>query len=180
MSKNLNKATADIPSNDLQIWFLLQLKPNCAQIAMRNLGRQEFETFLPMEIVTKVIRGKLTETRRPLFPGYMFISFDPGQGLWRSINATFGVIKLVSFGKAPAVVPSALVQSLQQRCSPHGTILPPDDLMPGDQVRVQTGPFASLAAEVLAIQPDQRVWVLMDLLGGQSKVAVSAEQLRRA
>ena len=30
-------------------WFLAQLKPNCANIADRNLKRQGFQTFLPVE-----------------------------------------------------------------------------------------------------------------------------------
>ena len=44
--------------------------------------------------------------------------------------------------------------------------------------RVTTGPFANFVAEVEKIAPDRRVWVLMEIMGGQKRVAVGAEQLR--
>lgn len=40
------------------------------------------------------------------------------------------------------------------------------------------GAFASFAAEVQSIEPDRRVWVLMDIMGGQTRVKVRADQLK--
>lgn len=160
-------------------WFLLQCKPNSAQIAKRNLERQGFKTFLPLEPVSKRVRGRYVDTTRLLFPGYMFVAVTAGGGHWRSIDGTYGVSKLVSFGNEPAVVPHDLITALQASCGSDGTLLPPETLRQGDLVGVQTGPFANLAAEVLSVTPDQRVWVLMDMLGGKTKVALHANQLRR-
>lgn len=159
-------------------WFLAQIKPNCATIANRNLQRQGFETFLPMEEETRQRNGKFVTTKRPLFPGYIFVAFDANHGLWRSVNSTYGVTKLVSFGKDPAQVPYELVSQLRQRCDESGALLPPESLTPGDQVTLTKGPFAHFVAEVEKIDPDQRVWVLMDVMGGQTRVAVGADQLR--
>ena len=80
-------------------WFLAQIKPNCATIANRNLRRQGFETFLPMEEETRQRSGKFVTTKRPLFPGYIFVAFDANRGHLRSVNSTYGITKLVSFGK---------------------------------------------------------------------------------
>ena len=41
-----------------------------------------------------------------------------------------------------------------------------------------TGPFADFVAEVENIAPDRRVWVLMEIMGGKTRVAVGADQLR--
>ena len=57
-------------------WFLAQLKPNCANIADKNLKRQGFQTFLPMEEETRQRNGKFVTAMRPLFPGYIFVTFD--------------------------------------------------------------------------------------------------------
>jgi hypothetical protein len=57
-------------------------------------------------------------------------------------------------------------------------LLPPRLLKPGDQVRVAAGPFAQFVAEIETIAPDRRVWVLMEIMGGQTRVAVKADQLR--
>ena len=57
-------------------WFLAQFKPNCANIADKNLKRQGFQTFLPMEEETRKRNGKFVTAMRPLFPGYIFVTFD--------------------------------------------------------------------------------------------------------
>lgn len=159
-------------------WFLAQLKPNSARIAERNLNRQGFATFLPLEDMTQKRGGKFVTIPKPLFPGYIIVAFDAGRGLWRKINSTQGVTKLVSFGREPAPVPLDLVSQLMLRCDSTGKLLPPKLLKPGDQVAITKGPFANFIAEVERIAPDRRVWVLMDIMGGQTHVAVGAEQLR--
>jgi transcriptional antiterminator RfaH len=45
-------------------------------------------------------------------------------------------------------------------------------------VALTTGPFADFVAEVENIAPDRRVWVLMEIMGGKTRVAVGADQLR--
>ena len=57
-------------------------------------------------------------------------------------------------------------------------MLPPKLLKLGDQVALNTGPFANFVAEVENIAPDRRVWVLMEIMSGQARVAVGADQLR--
>ena len=40
------------------------------------------------------------------------------------------------------------------------------------------GPFTGFVATIETIAPDRRVWVLIEIMGGQTRVAVSAEHLR--
>ena len=40
------------------------------------------------------------------------------------------------------------------------------------------GPFTGFVATIETIAPDRRVWVLIEIMGGETRVAVSAEQLR--
>lgn len=159
-------------------WFLAQLKPNSAAIADKNLKRQGFKTFLPQEERTRRRGGKFVASLQPLFPGYIFVAFDVSQGSSRTVNSTYGITRLVSFGKKPAVVPLDLVSQLMLRCDTNGKLLPPKLLEPGDLVTLTKGPFANFVAEVETIAPDRRVWVLMDIMGGQSRVAVTSDQLR--
>jgi len=159
-------------------WFLAQLKPNCWNIADRNLKRQGFKTFLPMAEETRQRNGKFVTAMHPLFPGYIFVAFDPTHGFWRAIHSTYGVTRLVSFGKEPAPVPTDLVSQLKFRCDESDRLLPQMDLKPGDQVRLTTGPFANFVAEIESIEPDRRVWVLMEIMGGEKRVAVNPGQLR--
>ena len=80
-------------------WFILQFKPNSHLLAKRNLHRQGFESFIPMLEITKHKYNRYVSELRPLFPGYMFVAFNPESGPWRQINCTTGVSKLVCFGR---------------------------------------------------------------------------------
>ena len=148
-------------------WFLAQLKPNCANIADRNLKRQGFDTFLPMEEATGRRNGKFVTAMRPLFPGYIFVAFDVALGSWRAVNSTYGITRLVSFGREPRAVPPDLISELMRRCDAAGKLLPTNCLRPGDRVTLTKGPFVDFVAEVERIAPDQRVWVLLDIMGGR-------------
>lgn len=161
-------------------WFLAQLKPNCAQVAVRNLARQGFETFLPLEEVTRRARSKFVTAAQPMFPGYVFVAFDIAQGGWRAINGTYGITRLVSFGKEPAPVPTQIVRTLMERCDADGNFAASRPLAPGDQVAMPRGPFVDFVGEVEKLAPDARVWVLLDLMGGKMRVSVPAEELRLA
>ncbi len=160
-------------------WFAAQCRPNSAQIALRNLARQGFPTFFPQEDGTRRSRGRFVPVLKPLFPGYLFVRFDPAEGHWRAINSTQGLTRLVSFGTAPAPVPEALVSGLMQRCDASGKLQPPPTLAPGDTVQVTTGPFADFVARVETLGADERIWVLFDLMGRQTRAAVPSAQLRK-
>lgn len=159
-------------------WFLAQLKPNCANVAKKNLMRQGFRTFLPFQEETRQRNGKFINVMQPLFPGYIFVAFDIGSGFWRKINSTHGVTSLVSFGTLPKAVPHELISQLVRRCDTQGKLMSPSFLKPGDRVKLTRGPFANFVAEVENIAPDRRIWVLMEIMGGQTRVAVEVDQLQ--
>ncbi|OOY11910.1 transcriptional activator RfaH [Thioclava marina] len=159
-------------------WFLAQLKPNSAAIAQTHLERQGFTTFLPREVRTIRRAGRFERARRPLFPGYLFVSFDPARGLWRKINATRGVSRLVSFGAEPRQVPSGLISELVAQCDTEACLQSEASFSAGDTVRVASGPFTDLVGRIAEIDPDARIWVLLDFMGGERRIAVDPKALR--
>ncbi len=164
--------------DDGSTWFLAQLKPNCAKVAERNLTRQGFRTFLPVEEVTRRSRSTFVTAETPLFPGYIFVAFDVEKGGWRAINSTHGVAHLISFGAAPTPVPRDAFAALVQRCDGQGKLIPSPPLQSGDRVIMPCGPFAEFVATVDKIEPDRRVWILLDMMGGKTRVAVPSDQVR--
>ena len=159
-------------------WYLIQFKPNSHRLAVRNLHRQGFETFLPMQEITRRKASRFISDLKPLFPGYMFVSVKSELAPWRTINSTIGVSKLVSFEGKPKPLPLQLISSLMLRCDASGSLLPPKSLSAGDSVEMLNGPFASFIAAVDTIDPEQRIWVLMDFMGQKTRIQMSADQLQ--
>ena len=164
-------------SNILKNWFLLQFKPNAHKLAERNLHRQGFETFLPLQEITDRKKTSFINNLKPLFPGYMFVAFDIQDAPWRKINNTKGVSKLVSFNDYPEPVPIDLISGLILRCNESGKILPPKQLNKGDEVQLLNGPFANFITTVEEIDAQQRVWVLMKFMGRSTRISVNIEGL---
>ena len=161
-------------------WYLIQLKPNSHQIAARNLIRQGFEIFLPLQEVTKRKEAKFANVLRPLFPGYMFVSFDPESAPWRKINSTLGVARLVGFGVDPAIVPLQFITDLKNRCDANGKIIVSQSLCSGDDVFLLSGPFANFVATVEQIDPEKRVWLLLNFMEKTMRIQAKPEQLALA
>lgn len=162
------------------IWFLAQLKPNCARIAVRNLERQGFRTFLPLHQQTIRRDTRFANRTQPLFPGYLFVAVDAADGGWSAINGTQGVTRLVGFGNRPAQVPNGLVDAMLARCGADGLLRPEVAVKAGDEVVMTGGAFADFVGRVEHVDADQRVWVLLDVLGRTTRVTVTPDNLRVA
>ena len=129
-------------------WHLLQFKPNSHRLAVRNLQRQGFETFLPLQEITRHKASRFTVDLRPLFPGYMVVGVQLDAAPWRAINSTIGVSRLVSFADNYKPLPLNLISSLMLRCDEEGKLLPPKTLNAGDSVEVLNGAFVNFVATV--------------------------------
>ena len=161
-------------------WYLVQLKPNGHRLAKTNLEKQGFNMFLPLQNVTKRSAHKFVDRLVPLFPGYMFVELDTTQNAWRKVNSTLGVARIVSLGGTPTPIPSEIVNEFISRCDGDGVLCPTQVLEFGQDVQVLRGPFANFVAQVEEISPDQRVWILIDLLGQSSRISVTKDAIALA
>ena len=96
-------------------WLLLQVKPRQEMRALENLERQRGECYCPLIQVEKLIRGKRIHAEEALFPGYLFINFDPQKSnlTYTAIRSSRGVSKIVRFGEKLAKVPEHLILQIK-------------------------------------------------------------------
>jgi len=158
-------------------WFILQFKSNSHHLAAKNLNRQGFETFLPLHETTSRRLSRFINTSKPLFPGYMFIRFDTAESEWHKINSTYGVSRLITFNSVLKSIPTIFVDHLMKRYGLSGKLIPIQKLKKGDQVTVLKGPFANFIATVEKYEADQRIWILMDLVGRKTKIQTPSDNL---
>ena len=159
-------------------WFILQFKSNSHYKAAKNLNQQGFETFLPLHDTTSRKLSRFINTSKPLFPGYMFIRFDRAESKWHKINNTYGVSKLITFNSKLKSIPTVFIDNLMMRYDLSGKLLPIEKLKKGDLVKVLEGPFADFIATVETYETEQRIWILMDLMGRKTKIQTSSDTLQ--
>ena len=158
-------------------WFILQFKSNSHHLAAKNLSRQGFETFLPLHDTTSRKLSRFINTSRPLFPGYMFIKFDRAESKWHKINNTYGVSRLITFSYILKSIPNTFINNFMKRYDLSGKLLPVKKLKKGDHVTVLKGPFANFIATVEKYEADQRILILVDLMGRKTKIQTPSDNL---
>ena len=157
-----------------QVWYLAQCKPNGEQIAFRNLNNQDFLVFLPMQRLTQR-KGASFKTRLyPLFPGYIFVAQDPTAGQWHKINNTRGVTRIVRLGTKPTPVPRTIMDQLFGRCDARGVFQQSAALVVGGNATIIQGPFAGAIARITDIGPNQRLQLLLEIMGQASTLKINA------
>jgi len=159
-------------------WFILQFKPNSHNQAAKNLNRQGFETFLPLHSITSRKASRFINSSQPLFPGYMFITFDKAKTEWHKINNTYGVSRLVTFNSILKSIPTTFVDNLMKRYDMSGELIPIKKLKKGDQVKILNGPLSNFIATVETYETDRRIWILMDLMGRKAKIQTPSDALK--
>ena len=130
-------------------WFAVNTQPNSEQRAQVNLERQ----------------------------GYIFVTMNPAQSRWRSVDGTFGVRAIVKSGDLPAPLPVGVVETLIAMADGAGKVSFASSLNPGQDVRFLSGPLAGLIGRLEHLDAAGRVTVLLDLLGRATPIRGHASEL---
>lgn len=162
-------------------WYLVKLKPNGFERAVINLERQGIEIFMPWTM-RRVRSGKrYIQKKQPLFSGYIFIAVDPDVVAWRTVNSTYGVAQVVTFGnQLPSHLPEELISGLKARCDEQSFLLPPSDLKIGEKVKIISGPFTDFVATIETLPSETRLGILFDCLGHKVPAEIGVGNVERA
>lgn len=157
---------SSLQNSSTALWYLVQCKVRQDERAEDNLRLQGYECLRPTFTRERLIRGQLKVATESLFPGYLFIQLDENSN-WAPLRSTRGVLRVVGFGGVPLSVDGAIIARLRERAQQEAFR---SALEPGQLVRILDGPFAELEAIFLAMDGDERVVLLLQLLHREQKV----------
>lgn len=163
-------------------WFVVQTRPLAEARAAENLFRQGYEVYLPRYMKTVRHARRLSTVKTPLFPSYLFVRFEINRVQWRSINSTIGVKRLVGSDSAPTPMPLCVVEDLK-RCEGEGffkLLSLPAKFKSGAPIRIRGGALNSCHGIFEAQTDNERVTVLLDLLGRKSRVILDVHSIEAA
>ena len=115
----------------------------------------------------------------PLFPGYVFTRLDMAVS-GRLARYAPGVKDFLTFGSQVAEVGEDIIEALRDRCP--GGVAHIDRVIakPGDTVRINEGPFSGLEAVFeQTLKSSERVAVLLEILGRQTRIVLASETIAK-
>ena len=160
-------------------WIVARVKPNQDEIVLKNLKRQNFEFFQPKFKTTSRRDNIFKEIIKPVFPGYIFIALNLEKTNWRKIKNTRGISSIIIFGNEIPLIRHELIEELTHRFSIDNVSKAADTFKIGMNAEITNGPFTQLIGKIDQIDADQRIWILLDLLGTQTRVLVNKLNLEK-
>ena len=151
-------------------WYLIKTKPRQEKKAKKNLENQGYRAFCPMI--------KINDRLVVLFPGYLFIQLNEKTQNWSPINSTKGVSHFVKFGLNFAKVPNSIIEFI--KTNQHNTadkLCNLNKFKPGDKVQISDGAFKNWAAIFKCYKSDERIILLMNLLGSEQSLSFKKESV---
>ncbi len=151
-------------------FYLIKTKPRQEVTATQNLTKQGFNVFFPKA----VIKNKITS----LFPGYLFIELDDKTQNWTPIRYTIGVSNFVRFGLSFAKVPNQIINLI--KIQQHQTIKKMIDICShhkGDHLEIQTGVFKGQQAIFQNSNSNDRITVLLKVIGQQQAITLDQREV---
>ena len=151
-------------------WVCAKIEPARERLALHFLKLNGYESYCPRLREQVRIRGRKVVRTPPLFRGYAFVLVVSA---WWSARWSPGVSGLIMNGEQPAVVSDQIIAEIRSR-ERNGLVelVKPRGLMPGTRVRVTSGPLSERIGMLALLKPHERVIVLLQMLGGDQRVAL--------
>ena len=151
-------------------WYLVKTKPRQEKTAIENLENQNFHVFCPFAIIHN--------KNICLFPGYIFIYLDKKTDNWSPIRSTKGVVNFIRFGVIFAQVPDNVIEFIKaNQLITTEKLKNLNMFKSGDKVQITDGLFKNCVAIFKSFKADDRVILLMNILGQQQVINIKQESL---
>lgn len=155
-------------------WLLVYCKARQESVVVENLEAQGFSVYCPT-IKKEFFREEMVARKviEPLFPTYVFLNVDPKKQSVAPVRSTRGVRRIVRFGDQYVVASNEIVDQIKTKVDEKTMVsVKPKQFKSGDVVRVRGGGFGDVKAIFSSDCGNERVSLLMNILGRDSKVSV--------
>ncbi len=160
-----------------ETWYVVHTPAQAEETARAHLARQGFTAFLPQYLRRRRHARRIDWVRAPLFPRYLFVAMDIARMRWRAVSSTIGVSRLVCHGDRPASVPAGVVEEIMAQRDEAGLVrlaarIPFEK---GELIQVVSGALTDAIGLFECMTDEERVIMLLDLLGRQVRVKLPLE-----
>jgi transcription antitermination factor NusG len=162
-------------SSPTRAWFVAQVVPRSERSVASILEHKGYEVFAPHYHSPRKWTDRIKNLDWPLFPGYVFVQ-TPGASVGGLVCSTPGVVRILSFGGRPSLVPDSELVAVQKLTCLQKP-LPTRYLHVGQKVEIRDGPFAGIVGIIRKIKNRACLVVSVHLISQSIYVDVEEFQI---
>ena len=158
-------------SSDTDAWHVLYTKPKNEKKVAERLTAAGYNVYCPLHKVKRQWSDRVKIIEEPLFKGYLFIQVEDHK---RDQVFSFpGTVRYLFWLRRPALVRDAEIKTIQKWLGEYAhEDIDISDILPGDYVRITSGPFTGEQA-VLLDKTNKKAVVQLKELGIQLSLSLT-------
>jgi len=152
-------------------WYVLYTKPKNEKKVAERLSAAGYNVYCPLHKVKRQWSDRVKIIEEPLFKGYLFIQVEDHK---RDQVFSFpGTVRYLFWLRRPALVRDAEIKTIQKWLGEYAhEDIDISDILPGDYVRITSGPFTGEQA-VLLDKTNKKAVVQLKELGIQLSLSLT-------
>ncbi len=154
-------------------WCVIHVKPRCEKKIAKCCSVLGIEYFLPLRSETKIYQRRKVTAEKPIFPGYVFASFDRQQRL--SLLKTNQIVRFLETDDEARLVHE--LEQVRKALSVDPSLGSDAALKAGTAVRITGGPFMGVEGWVQEMRSHSKVCLSVDMIGQAVVVEVARDYL---
>ena len=162
-------------SSDTDAWYVLYTKSKNEKKVAERLTAAGYNVYCPLHKVKRQWSDRVKIIEEPLFKGYLFIQVEDHK---RDQVFSFpGTVRYLFWLRRPALVRDAEIKTIQKWLGEYAhEDIDISDILPGDYVRITSGPFTGEQA-VLLDKTNKKAVVQLKELGIQLSLSLTNSSL---
>jgi len=161
---------------DTERWYAVWTRSRHEQVVRTQLDEKHVTAFLPTMTRWSRWKDRKKQIAVPLFPGYVFARFEPGERL--AVLKCSGVVSIVSFNGEPAPVPDHEIENIRTLVASTLPYDPCPTIKTGTLVEVSHGPLKGVIGRLTRKGSQSRLILSVDLIGQAVSVQVDAADVK--
>jgi len=134
---------------------------------------QRYEYYLPLRQETKIYQRRKVTVEKPVFPGYIFVSFDRDGRL--ELLKTNNIVRILETADEQRLIHE--IEQIRKALTVDATLGAVAALKKGRTVRITGGPFMGVEGQIHELKGSTKVLLNVDMIGRAVAVEVDRDFL---
>ncbi|GET33777.1 transcriptional regulator [Prolixibacter bellariivorans] len=158
-------------------WYAIYVKSRSEKKVLQTLTEKGIEAYLPIHKKLRQWSDRKKLVEMPLMPGYVFVLITRKD--YDRVLQTDHVVCYITFGGKAAPIRDEDIESLKRmlRQDKVKVELTREDLTPGEQVEIISGPLMGMKGELVQIKGKNKVGIRIQPVGYTVMIEVPISEL---